>query len=347
MWIGILWYFNFVQIPNMPKIPDEQKPAIGKVIAPAALFWFRWGAMGTLITGLILAMLNKYLFYALPLGFVEGATLGHAMIGIGMWLGIIMWANVWFIIWPAQQKALGLVEADDATKAAMARRAMLGSRTNTLLSVPMLFRHGLGAEPVSTYPEPERLVLRKTGPSGPVFVGAANVAPKKNTNTIQALGKPSCLSQRPIHPLIFFMRRHVESALMGKAGVGQECDIRDGHSVAHEPLSMAERQLHEIERRLAAFDPLRLPLVLPTLQVDHMEAAHGDIWLMTVLLPEQPFVDLGLRERIIRKQRTAPSEIADDRVRLRQATPVIELDYRHLTLGISRKKTPMYGFPRS
>ncbi len=139
MWIGILWYFNFVQIPNMPKIPDEQKPAIGKVIAPAALFWFRWGAMGTIITGLILAMLNKYLLYALPLGFVEGATLGHTMIGIGMWLGIIMWFNVWFIIWPAQQKALGMVEADDATKAAAARRAMLFSRTNTLLSVPMLF----------------------------------------------------------------------------------------------------------------------------------------------------------------------------------------------------------------
>jgi len=139
MWIGILWYFNFVQIPNMGKIPDEQKPAIGKVIAPAALFWFRWGAMGTIITGLILAMLNKYLLYALPLGLVQGATLGHTMIGIGMWLGIIMWFNVWFIIWPAQQKALGMVEADDATKAAAARRAMLFSRTNTLLSVPMLF----------------------------------------------------------------------------------------------------------------------------------------------------------------------------------------------------------------
>ncbi len=140
MWIGILWYFNFVQIPNMPNIPDEQKPAIGKVIAPAALFWFRWGAMATLITGLILAMLNKYLLYALPLGLIgEGAAPGHIIIGIGMWLGIIMWFNVWIIIWPAQQKALGMVEADDATKAASARTAMLFSRTNTLLSIPMLF----------------------------------------------------------------------------------------------------------------------------------------------------------------------------------------------------------------
>ncbi len=119
-------------------IPDEQKPAIGKVIAPAALWWFRWGAMGTIVTGLILAMLNGYLVDALAVGSTSGA-LGHTMIGIGMWMGIIMWFNVWFIIWPAQQKALGMVEADDATKAASARTAMLFSRTNTLLSVPMLF----------------------------------------------------------------------------------------------------------------------------------------------------------------------------------------------------------------
>jgi len=138
MWIGILWYFNFVQIPSMPKIPDDQKPAIGKVIAPAALFWFRWAAMGTIVTGLILAMLNGYLVDALSLGFTTGA-LGHTMIGIGMWLGIIMWFNVWFIIWPHQKKALGIVEADAATKAASGRTAMLFSRTNTMLSIPMLF----------------------------------------------------------------------------------------------------------------------------------------------------------------------------------------------------------------
>jgi uncharacterized membrane protein len=138
MWIGILWYFNFIQIPNMPNIPDEQKPAIGKVIAPAALFWFRHGAMATLITGLILAFLNGYIVDALTLGIMSKA-MGHTMIGIGMWMGIIMWFNVWFIIWPAQQKALGMVDADDATKAAAARRAMLFSRTNTLLSIPMLF----------------------------------------------------------------------------------------------------------------------------------------------------------------------------------------------------------------
>lgn len=138
MWIGILWYFNFVQIPNMPNIPDEQKPAIGKVIAPAALFWFRWGAMATLITGLILAWLNGYIVDALALGFTSKA-MGHTMIGIGMWMGIVMWFNVWVVIWPAQQKALGMVEADDATKAASARTAMLFSRTNTLLSIPMLF----------------------------------------------------------------------------------------------------------------------------------------------------------------------------------------------------------------
>lgn len=133
MWIGLLWYFNFVQIPNMPNIPDDQKPAISKVIAPAALFWFRWGAMATIITGLILAMLSGYLIDAIT---ISG---NGTIIGIGMWLGAIMWFNVWFVIWPNQKKALGIVEADADTKAKAARTAMLFSRTNTLLSIPMLF----------------------------------------------------------------------------------------------------------------------------------------------------------------------------------------------------------------
>ena len=138
MWIGLLWYFNFVQIPNMPKIPDDQKPAIGKVIAPAALWYFRWGAMFTLISGLILAHLNGYLASALQLGILSGSSRDTA-IGIGMWMAIIMFINVWFVIWPNQKKALGIVDADADTKAKSARTAMLFSRTNTLLSIPMLF----------------------------------------------------------------------------------------------------------------------------------------------------------------------------------------------------------------
>ena len=138
MWIGLLWYFNFVQIPNMPKIPDEQKPAIGKVIAPAALWYFRWGAMLTLISGLVLAHLNGYLHSALTLGGFESFN-KETVIGIGMWLAIIMAFNVWFVIWPNQKKALGIVEADTETKAKSAKTAMLFSRTNTLLSLPMLF----------------------------------------------------------------------------------------------------------------------------------------------------------------------------------------------------------------
>ena len=138
MWIGILWYFNFVQIPNMPNIPDDQKPAISKVIAPAALWWFRWGAMATLATGIILAALNGYLIEAIALGGIDG-VMKHTMIGIGMWLGTIMFFNVWFVIWPAQKIALGIKEAGADAKAAAARRAMLFSRTNTLLSIPMLF----------------------------------------------------------------------------------------------------------------------------------------------------------------------------------------------------------------
>jgi uncharacterized membrane protein len=133
MWIGLLWYFNFVQTPSMPKIPDEQKPAISKVIAPEALFWFRWAALSTVVTGLLLAMMSFYLVPALTL------SPGVRPIGIGMWLGLLMAFNVWFIIWPNQKKALGIVVVDAAEKAKAARMATLTSRFNTMASIPMLF----------------------------------------------------------------------------------------------------------------------------------------------------------------------------------------------------------------
>ena len=133
MWIGLLWYFNFVQIPSMPKISDEHKPAISKVIAPEALFWFRYSALLTVVTGLIVAWLNGYGHDALMLGE------GYQAIGIGMWLAIVMAINVWFVIWPNQKRALGIVDAEPEIKAKSAKVAMLTSRTNTLLSVPMLY----------------------------------------------------------------------------------------------------------------------------------------------------------------------------------------------------------------
>lgn len=133
IWIGLLYYFNFVQIPTMPAIPAEQKPAIGKHIAPKALFFFRWGAAFTVLFGLALAAHLGYLVPALML------QPGFVLIGIGMWLALVMAFNVWFIIWPNQKRALGIVEADDAAKARSARVAMLTSRTNTILSVPMLY----------------------------------------------------------------------------------------------------------------------------------------------------------------------------------------------------------------
>jgi uncharacterized membrane protein len=134
MWVGLLWYFNFVQMPSMPKIPDEQKPAVSKVIAPAALFWFRYAALATVVTGLLVAYMNGYLKQALTL------QVPFAAIGIGMWIALIMAFNVWFIIWPKQQIALGLVEVehiDEKPKAA--KIAMITSRANTMLSVPMLY----------------------------------------------------------------------------------------------------------------------------------------------------------------------------------------------------------------
>jgi uncharacterized membrane protein len=133
LWIGLLYYFNFVQIPTMPKIPAELKPAISKHIAPAALFWFRWAAAFTIVFGLATAAVKDNIVLTLE------ARAPYTTIGIGMWLAIVMAANVWFIIWPNQKKALGMVTVDDAAKAKAARVAMIASRTNTVLSIPMLY----------------------------------------------------------------------------------------------------------------------------------------------------------------------------------------------------------------
>ena len=134
MWIGLLWYLNFVQIPTVPTIqPLEHRAAVTKFILPRVLFWFRYGALATVITGLLLAYMNGYLVEALVL------RRSSIAIGIGMWLALIMAFNVWFIIWPNQKKVLGLVEASAEDKTKAGRIAMLTSRTNTLLSVPMLY----------------------------------------------------------------------------------------------------------------------------------------------------------------------------------------------------------------
>ncbi len=131
-WIGLLYYFNFVQIPTMPKVPAELKPGVSKYIAPSALFYFRWSAAFTVLTGLALADSYGELGAALTL------RPEARLIGIGMWLALIMAFNVWFVIWPNQKRALGIVQADDATKAKSARTAMIFSRTNTLLSIPVI-----------------------------------------------------------------------------------------------------------------------------------------------------------------------------------------------------------------
>ena len=139
LWIGLLYYFNFVQIRKMPEIPAELKPAVSKYIAPEALFWFRWAALATWVFGVLLAFDRGYLLEATTLGASEGfKSPQHTLIGFGMWLATIMFLNVWGIIWPNQKRALGIVEADADTKAKSARWAMLGSRTNMLLSIPML-----------------------------------------------------------------------------------------------------------------------------------------------------------------------------------------------------------------
>ena len=137
LWIGLLYYFNFVQIRKMPDIPAELKPAVSKYIAPEALFWFRWAALATWVMGVILAFNRGYLVDAFTLGALSGVA-QHTFIGTGMWLGTVMFFNVWVFIWPNQKIALGLVDGDADAKAKAGKVAMLFSRTNTLLSVPML-----------------------------------------------------------------------------------------------------------------------------------------------------------------------------------------------------------------
>jgi len=147
MWIGLLWYFNFVQTPQMGKIPAEQKGAITGHIAPAALFWFRWAALSTIVFGLLLAYLNHYIHQALMLG-AGGHDVNITLLGIGMWFGLIMAFNVWFIIWPNQKKVLGMVKATADAKTAAAKMAGQASRINTLLSIPMLFAMIAGQNPL-------------------------------------------------------------------------------------------------------------------------------------------------------------------------------------------------------
>ena len=132
-WIGILYYFNFIQVPFLKVVTPETKAEAFKHLVPNALWWFRWGALATWVFGFML-LGNQ--------GRIGGAFLlqgQDAVIGMGAWLGTIMLLNVWGIIWPNQKKVLGMKEATPEEKAAAARTALLASRTNTMLSIPMLF----------------------------------------------------------------------------------------------------------------------------------------------------------------------------------------------------------------
>ena len=137
LWIGLLYYLNFVQVPTMPSIPAELKAGVTGHIAPRVFFFFRWSAAITVLLGLIIAFHNGYAVDALTFG-GQGAD-GVNLIGLGMWLALVMAFNVWFIIWPAQRKILGLIEASAEEKARLAPRALAASRTNVLLSLPMLY----------------------------------------------------------------------------------------------------------------------------------------------------------------------------------------------------------------
>ncbi|MCW5737301.1 MAG: urate hydroxylase PuuD [Enhydrobacter sp.] len=133
LWVGLLWYLNFVQVPTTPSIPVENRVALTKYITPNVLFIFRHAAVATVITGLLLAFMQRYLLEALTF------QKGFVMIGTGMWMALIMAFNVWFVIWPNQQKILGLVEATAEQKAAAVKPALYASRFNTMFSIGMLY----------------------------------------------------------------------------------------------------------------------------------------------------------------------------------------------------------------
>lgn len=135
LWIGLLYYLNFVQVPTMPKVPAELKKGVTGYIAPKVFFFFRYAALLTVITGLVVAYVGGYVHQALSFTGAGNVNL----IGVGMWMALIMAFNVWFIIWPAQKKILGIVEATDEAKAKAAPIALAASRTNLLLSLPMAY----------------------------------------------------------------------------------------------------------------------------------------------------------------------------------------------------------------
>ncbi len=203
MWIGLLWYFNFVQTPSMPQIPDEQKPAVSKVIAPRALFWFRWAALATVVTGLLLAWMNGYLAQALA--FKPPVT----AIGIGMWLGLIMAFNVWFIIWPNQKKALGIVQVSPEEKTAAAKMAGMTSRFNTMLSIPDALLHGRAAE---------RRPVDDKGPQRPLLLAAASPESQRGGG---ALSMPE-MDAPALMPLAANQPWFISSA--NRAGPLAQCD---------------------------------------------------------------------------------------------------------------------------
>lgn len=179
LWIGHLYFFNFVNGLTMGKLDGDAKKKVVPELMPRALFFFRWGAMVTIITGYLIILI-KYFILGTGMTGTAGlmSTDGGKWITFGMLFGTVMWFNVWFIIWPAQQKIIPAVKAGQAPPAGLPMRAANASKLNTYLSVPLLFFMGAGSGhyPTFTYPALIVAILLGFGITKMLYVHAAKVS---------------------------------------------------------------------------------------------------------------------------------------------------------------------------
>ena len=255
LWIGLLWYLNFVQVPTMPSIPVENRSAISKHIAPNVLFYFRYAALATVITGLLLAWMQGYVLQALMF------QKGFIMIGTGMWMALIMAFNVWFIIWPNQQKILGLVHGDRRSR----RRRPPSPPSMPAASTPCSRSACCTAWSRNRTCRSDRLTLRRNGAlRGPVFyerraIASPRPAPTSSRPvrrlrsracaTRSARRRPARIAQMLSHTIGDDQERHrKQQELPAGIGAGRD-ELREERAVEQQRLGVGQADQEAARRR--------------------------------------------------------------------------------------------------